>query len=278
MEVLSIGKSSNIIMEFPPHQHGYWEMVYNYKGSGTLEMEGSVWNFKPGTVALIPPGTTHYKKSDNGFMDISIFVKNLRPIGEAVGKCFQDDEMQSLYKLFDMAYGFFAEAKEISDGRRYVILNSLGDAIYQILGAIYAKGKNKDIRIQNFTEKMEANISNTEFNLSREIDRLGYSKGYFRKVFKEITGESPVNYFNRIKIENAKKEFEHYGKSRNIKDVALASGFKDQYYFSRVFRKIEGMCPQAYLDILGEYEIQEIDKDGLRDKFDMELGNLQNKL
>lgn len=274
MEVLSIGKSSNLIMEFPPHQHGYWEMVYNYKGSGTLEMDGRVWDFKPGTLALIPPGTIHYKKSDNGFMDISIFVKNLRPIGEAVGKCFQDDEMHNLYKLFDMAYGFFAEAEEISECRRCVILNSLGDAIYQILGAIYAKGKNKDIRIQNFTEKMEANISNTEFNLSREIDSLGYSKGYFRKVFKEITGESPVNYFNRIKIESAKKEFEHFGKSRNIKDVALASGFKDQYYFSRVFKKIEGMSPQAYLDRLGEYEIQEIDKDGLKDKINMESRNL----
>ena len=230
-----------------------------------MEMDGKIWDFQPGTIALIPPCTVHYKKSKQGFMDISIFVKNMRPIGETVGKCFEDDERKSLYKLFDMAYDFFTTTEEISDGRRYVILNSLGDAIYQILGAIYAKGKNKDVRIQNFTEKMEANISNTEFNLGREIDSLGYSKGYFRKVFKEITGESPVNYFNRIKIESAKKEFEHFGKSRNIKDVALACGFKDQYYFSRVFKKIEGVSPQAYLDRLGEYEIREIDKDGLSD-------------
>lgn len=94
---------------------------------------------------------------------------------------------------------------------------------------------------------MQNNINNPEFDLSAAVDETGYCKGYFRKIFKDFTGVSPVNYFQEMRINYAISLMNQYDKSRTIKDIAASSGFRDPLYFSRIFKKITGQSPREYI-------------------------------
>ncbi len=72
------------------------------------------------------------------------------------------------------------------------------------------------------------------------------SPGYMSKSFKRIMGMSLVDYINTMKIERA-KELMGEGQESRIADIALSLGFHNIYYFSKVFRKVEGIPPTEYM-------------------------------
>ena len=74
--------------------------------------------------------------------------------------------------------------------------------------------------------------------------RLQVSQQYLARLFKAEVGMSPIRYLNRLRIEKA-KEFMRTN-AVNISEAALAVGFDNIYYFSRLFKQLEGMSPSAY--------------------------------
>ena len=70
------------------------------------------------------------------------------------------------------------------------------------------------------------------------------SPSYFSKVFKEETNSNFNQYLNKIRIEHSKMFLSDY--SLSLVDVSNLSGFEDQSYFSKVFKKITGLSPGKY--------------------------------
>jgi len=66
----------------------------------------------------------------------------------------------------------------------------------------------------------------------------------FDRRFIKATGNTPVEYSQRVKIEVAKKAFETNRKT--IKEVMYEVGYSDVKAFREVFRKITGMSPLEY--------------------------------
>lgn len=243
MDVMMVGHSKGMIQSFPEHQHGYWEILFNTQGSGVMKIDGKEYAFEPGVITILPPRIPHAKESAEGFYDMSIFIKDFRPVGNAAFRILRDDQQGTFLELMVMAERFYKE----NGFYEQAVLNVIGDLIYQVLVLLYVKGQKKDPRVDGVMELMQNNLNNPDFDLSTAIESTGYNKGYFRKIFKEFTGSSPVNYFQKLRIEYAKSLMNQYGKSRNITDIALSCGFKDPLYFSRVFKKLEGMSPSDYV-------------------------------
>ena len=90
----------------------------------------------------------------------------------------------------------------------------------------------------------------TEEALSVEklSELCGFSYEYFRKLFHNCYGCSPVKYINDLKLKRA-KELLSSG-FYTISDTALQSGFFDVSYFSRFFKKNVGISPIEYLNSL----------------------------
>lgn len=71
---------------------------------------------------------------------------------------------------------------------------------------------------------------------------------YFRKLFKSFFGLSPIEYIQKLRIDEAKRMLRSdYG---TISDIALSLGYPNMYYFSRVFKSIEGISPSKYKNML----------------------------
>jgi len=74
--------------------------------------------------------------------------------------------------------------------------------------------------------------------------RFAVGRRNFDRRFIKATGNTPVEYSQRVKIEAAKKAFETSRKT--INEVMYQVGYSDNKAFREVFRKITGMSPIAY--------------------------------
>ena len=73
---------------------------------------------------------------------------------------------------------------------------------------------------------------------------VGYSESHFSTIFRRRTGQSPLSYFNRLKIEEAREMLE--STDIQVNQLCFKVGIDDPYYFSRLFSRIVGCSPQAY--------------------------------
>lgn len=74
--------------------------------------------------------------------------------------------------------------------------------------------------------------------------RFAVGRRNFDRRFIKATGNTPVEYSQRVKIESAKKALETSRKT--INEVMYEVGYSDVKAFREVFRKITGMSPLEY--------------------------------
>lgn len=74
---------------------------------------------------------------------------------------------------------------------------------------------------------------------------VGISRSHLYRVFMSNVGQSPIDYLTAFRIEEACKLLRQTALS--ISEIAVSVGFFDQFYFSRVFKKIKGVPPSRYL-------------------------------
>jgi AraC-like DNA-binding protein len=70
------------------------------------------------------------------------------------------------------------------------------------------------------------------------------ARSQYSALFKRQTGYAPMDYFNRLKMHRACQLLDTTQSS--VKAIAASLGYEDPLYFSRVFRGVNKMPPQAY--------------------------------
>ena len=101
--------------------------------------------------------------------------------------------------------------------------------------------------IQQF--RMQKAIAHIHENLAQnisvsELARIaGFSESYFSKLFRQTTGQSVITYQNTLRLNQAKSLLQ-LGDC-NVSEAAAAVGFRDIYYFSRLYKKMMGTPPSG---------------------------------
>ncbi len=254
MELMYIDKSPRKYRAFPQHQHDFWEITINLIGSGTATIDGQEYPFQEGTIFCLGPGVTHGKVSDDGFIDGSLMLRDFVPFGSSDIYHFEDDANGAARHLFHLMFEIM-----MKDGpNAQAIIHSIGDAMYQMMIGWSLTGE-RNPAVERFQKTLLDNLSNSDFDISQEMKKTGYSLSYFRKLFKLTTGHSPLSYLNHMRIEYAKRQIQQYFEARPMKEIAFNSGFSDPYYFSRAFRQIAGVSPTGYGKALSRVKVQKID-------------------
>lgn len=81
-------------------------------------------------------------------------------------------------------------------------------------------------------------------NLKSLSDKASMSTTSFYRFFKRELGMSPIEFVISEKIKCAKKLLQN--PSIQINEVCYLSGFEDANYFTRLFKKYEGITPKQY--------------------------------
>jgi len=87
-------------------------------------------------------------------------------------------------------------------------------------------------------------------NIDKELDletvsaKFNLSIYYFSRIFKDILGYNFPDYVNLLRVKKAKQLL--LNNEISIKEICYAVGYSDPNYFSKVFKKYEGMTPSEY--------------------------------
>lgn len=96
------------------------------------------------------------------------------------------------------------------------------------------------LRAQEFIEKN----SIEKFSIEKLAEKLAISRRNLDRRFFKATGNTPIEYLQRVKIESAKKQLEISRKS--IQEIMDEIGYSDLKTFRDVFRKVTGLSPLQY--------------------------------
>lgn len=99
-------------------------------------------------------------------------------------------------------------------------------------------------RLVREAEEYIAEHYSENLTLGGVAEAVGISGGYLSALFMQYLECGFVDYLNEIRIERACCYLEqNYLK---IYEIAYKVGFRDEKYFSKVFKKIKGMSPKEY--------------------------------
>ncbi len=101
----------------------------------------------------------------------------------------------------------------------------------------------KDDMVDAVLSMMEKDITrNYDFHAIARAQNISIT--YFRSIFKSITGLSPVEYLNRVRILRALELLQTT--TFSVSEVGERVGFYDTNYFSRLFKKVIGYPPSYF--------------------------------
>ena len=86
---------------------------------------------------------------------------------------------------------------------------------------------------------------NENISLNEISNMVGVSIQYFSKIFKDEVGANYIDWLNSLRINRAKELMSTSDMS--IKEVGFHVGYNDPNYFSRIFKRYEGVAPREFI-------------------------------
>ena len=99
-------------------------------------------------------------------------------------------------------------------------------------------------RMMSVTDYIKNNLTADDLSQGAMAERVGISRDYFSRIFKNVTGMNYSKWLNTIRLEKASELLVEEG--RTLTEVAMMSGFQSIPSFNRVFREEKGMAPGEY--------------------------------
>jgi AraC-like DNA-binding protein len=229
----------------------YYILAYATQGKAHYYFDGKDYAISKGDLILFSKGSPHSAASSPfdpwAFYSVAF---DLVIIGSK-----DQEKLLSLansvtdFNSFELS-PLFSELNHIWTGKSPGYLIRCRSIIMQIL---YLMIREMDTRYHNVPhihtiEEIQSTIQNEyyrNFSIEELTQKSGLSPSYFRQLFKQVTGYTPVQYQNQIKINKAKDLL--LSGECNVSEAAENVGFDSIYYFSRVFKKITGVSPSDYL-------------------------------
>lgn len=109
--------------------------------------------------------------------------------------------------------------------------------------SIHSRRYHQDQTVMLIQDWMEEHIGET-INLDTLATRFHLTPRTFKRRFREATGDRPLQYLQKLRVEASKRLLED--PRQRLHQVTRAVGYEDASSFSRLFRTHTGMTPSAY--------------------------------
>lgn len=248
--------------EMPFHWHVEYEMIIVKKGRLKLILDGKSFYVNEGESAFISGGVVHGGIPEE--CEYYCIVFDLASLFKDVALCSKS--VAIFLTNADCFTGVYVAERKQSAIMREILysmqnrdngydLNVIG-LLWKLLGAfvsepVISEGEqiNKSQR-QKLKDVLSYIRKNIDKNITLEelAQVSGMSPRYFCRVFKSMTGRTPIEYVNYYRIETASQMLITTGES--VTDIALNCGFNDMSYFSKMFKKLKGISPSKFRQAL----------------------------
>lgn len=259
-------ESLDVTKEFtyPEENHTFHEFVYVDNGNIHCCLEGEDVELMQGDFLLIPPLKRHFYYNTEEF-SAALFIVCFRCRAEILSILEQkiplSKELKSL--LADIvqesknAFQFpFNRKLKPLDNPLYASQQLVENNIEKLLIHLVRNETNQNESIKFVMDSVEKEynliddiLSLLNNNLYSKItleyisQQTYYSKAYLNSIFNKHMGTSIMQYYNTLKIKEAKKLLRN---EQAPSSIALQLGFESATYFTKAFKKQTGMTPSAY--------------------------------
>lgn len=153
--------------------------------------------------------------------------------------CFNSDK-----RYIDIIVNILNLANSNNYSKDLGINAKLSELLLMIMSdSVYSNSTNRIYNINYIKEYIDEKYA-SEISLNNLSNKFYINKYYLTRLFKDSFGITIINYLNQVRVTKSKELLRYSDLS--IEEIAVTIGFKDQNYFSRVFKKIDGISPREY--------------------------------
>lgn len=231
----------------PPHAHAELEIVYHPVGRGATTVAGRAVEFGQGSVMIHPPGQEHDQIMETAGEDLC--VKIAAPSGGPAfpRECLHVDRIDTPALIEDLRLLAGVGATLQPAGQALCNLR----ATTVLLSLVELACRSRDHEQASHAERCVAQAEEylrehfaTVGSLREVAEAVGLSADYLRHEFRRQRGCSLIDYVTTLRVDRARTLLVH---SRlPLKQIATLCGFRDEYYFSRVFQRRTRTTPARY--------------------------------
>ena len=119
--------------------------------------------------------------------------------------------------------------------------------LYKLWASICKKRRRENTahKYNCIKEGIELLENDVDISIKEIADVCCVSECYFRRLFKEYSGETPMDFRQRHRIEKAKQLL--LSDMFTISEIARELHFADIYHFSKTFKSIVGVSPSKFI-------------------------------
>jgi len=230
------------------HNHA---VMYILNGQGYFEdIKTPRQKVVPGTVFYQYPNRWHHFDPDPGTVWTEYWILfDGAKAEQYFGKLIAEDKPiysigreESIIEAYEELYDLWLYRSRGYKEYASLLLHKILVEFYIVITGI--NFKRKDDIIHRAKMLVKYNLKSEKINFKEFAISENMSYENFRKRFKKETGFSPKQYFLMIKMNRAKERL--LRPEVNIKELSFELGFEDPYYFSRFFKKKEGLSPTQF--------------------------------
>lgn len=222
-------------------------------GSGSLEYDGTVRPLRKGDCVFLDCRKPYAHRSSEQLWSLKwahFYGPNLNGIYEKYAErggrcCFRPAAFSPFEQILDELYQIASSSDYIRDMRIFEKLSAL-------LTLLMAESWNPEERTERSSKKRDLQAMKDyldqhyqeKISLAQLSEQFYINKFYLTRIFKEQFGMSVSGYLLSLRITHAKQLLRFT--ELPIEKIGAECGMNDANYFSRMFKKIEGVTPGEF--------------------------------
>lgn len=243
---------SNVIFKKNDNMNAYMFLFAN-SGMGSLYLEGSEHKINAGDCAFFNCKKGYQFKGANSNVNLSWIIfygpamTNIYENFLERGGCtiFHPDNIYSFEDTWHMLFEATTSSEhiremKINDGLSHLLMLIMKESCHPVVAE---KPQGNKIDIVPVKEYLDEHYSE-KITLNTLGDFFYANPTYLNRTFKAQYGISIMNYLKHIRMAKAKQMLRYT--STKIEEIGILCGLGELSYFSRTFKKEEGVSPRSF--------------------------------
>jgi AraC family transcriptional regulator of arabinose operon len=235
-----------------PHGTSQHILIACVSGKGSCVLDGRDWKLEPGDLLFLPPRERHVycANPQSPWTIFWIHFRGLRAgdylenLGVSVAR-----PVVSVKDPAALSEAFEDTFRHATHGFNEATMTGMSTAFARLLGLAKVHQRIQGARLPRAESRLLKTLSSMREDLARawtleELAReSNLSIAHFTEICRRQTGMPPLALLIRLRLQRAMNLLQQG--NHNVTEAALAVGYDDPFYFSRLFRKHMGISPSA---------------------------------
>lgn len=226
-------------IEVAPRSHH--SLSYRLNGDNLLYDENREIISNALTLTFVPEGKQYAHHIVTPSEQIIVHFTTKDPIGSRI-ECFTLPMHYNIEYLFYSLYNQWEQEQKENDLQCLSIFYNI---LALIKRNVTRENASKITLLHDSVSYMHAHYREADFNIKKLYERAYVSPAYYRRIFNEIYGCSPIKYLKNLRINYAKQLL--LNGYHTVEEISGLAGFGSPAYFSYEFKRMTGYPPSRYL-------------------------------